>query len=92
MAGELSWEQTGSNGTVAIVGDVRKSVIETIDADTSIVRAPQQVPACVLDAQDPDLVYIEDDAVWAEAVVSRLETRFDVDRNYDYSKYADQIE
>jgi chitodextrinase len=90
MVGELSWEKTGSNGTVAIVGNVRRSVIETIDAD--VVRAPQQVPACVLDAQDPDLVYTEDDAVWVEAVASRLETRHRVDRNHDHEKYSDQLD
>lgn len=87
---ELEYRGSDSNGTVAIVGSVRQEVIETINAN--VVRAPQQVPACVLDAQDPDLVYTEDDAVWVDEVVSRLETRFDVDRNHDRSKYTDQIE
>jgi hypothetical protein len=92
MAGEVKREQTGSDGTVVIIGDVRQSVIDTIDDDTGVVRAPERVPACVLDAQDPDLVYVEDGAVWAEALACRLETRFDVDRNKDYEKYSEQVD
>jgi hypothetical protein len=91
MTGEIAWEKTGSGGTVAIVGSVRKTVLDTIDDNTNVVRAPERVPACVLDAQDPDLVYTEDDAAWADELVSQLETRFDVDRNHNYEKYSDQI-
>jgi hypothetical protein len=45
----------------------------------------------VLDAHDPDLVYVEEDAVWAKALAARLDARFDVDENYDHEKYRDEI-
>lgn len=90
MVGEIAYEKTDSDSTVAVVGAVREEVVEMIDAN--VVRAPQKVPACVLDAQDPDLVYTEENAEWVDEVVSRLESRFDVDRNHDHEKYADEIE